>query len=142
MCFHKICLLITIYCAMNPTAISLICIIKFSHTTGLFSFSSQTCLAIFFSLKPNKNNKLQPSLDPRLPSCNFLDLSIFIANATKCTINLQLPCPHLPFCPHPILINFAPHNSSERIIPWSLTLNLATRIGKFSVGSTFLSSHH
>lgn len=82
MCFHKICLPITIYCAMNPTAISLICIIKLSHTTGLFSFGSQTRLAIFFNLKPNQNNK-QATTFPG-SHIAYLQLPWFSHHYSKC----------------------------------------------------------
>lgn len=58
-------------------------------------------------------------------------------------VYLLFPCPHLPFCPPPILIIFAPHHSSERIMPWSpMTFILPHSVINSQLVPIFLSQQH
>lgn len=135
MCFYKICLSSyhNILCNESHCNLSYLYHKVSPHYWIVFlQFTDTSCNISQLKNQTRATNQLQPSLDPTLPSCNFLDLSIIIANATKCTIYLLLSCPYLPFCSRSILINFALHDSSERIIPRSLKLHLAIPNSKFS----------
>lgn len=132
--FHKICLSSyhSILCNESHCNLSHLYHKIFPHYWIVFlQFTDTSCNISQLQTKPEQhtNHNL-----PLIPYCRAAAPLIY-PSLQQTPPDVLYICCFLVLIFHSVLIISTPHNSSERIISWSLKLHLATPTGKFSVGS-------